>query len=242
MCELSPVSFHGDTIFCVEFNGQPYAPMRSIVENLGLDWSAQYRKVYENKERWGVAIIAIPSEGGRQETSCIPVRKLPAWLASINPKKVKPELRAKIELYQNECDDALWNYWMKGVAERQKALEPKTISPAEQAALKLIVDEKLTLCPKGLQGKARAEVWARFNRHFKIAKYSQLPAEKMSEARNYLISMEVETLNEVSLDNIPINDILTGNETNDQLTHLVAHLIGRVEAYWWIVKTVMTKG
>ena len=44
MCILSPVEFHGDTIFCIDYQGQPYSPMRPIVENMGLDWSAQAAK------------------------------------------------------------------------------------------------------------------------------------------------------------------------------------------------------
>ena len=44
------------------------------------------------------------------------------------------------------------------------------------------------------QGKARAEIWTRFNRHFRIAEYAQLPTVKMSEARDYLIQMEVKAL------------------------------------------------
>ena len=118
MCELSPVTFHGDTIFCIDYQGQPYTPMKPIVENMGLDWQSQAAKLRANKKRWGVVIIATPSEGGEQQTTCIPVRKLPAFLASINPKKVRSELRERIELYQAECDDALWDYWIKGVATR----------------------------------------------------------------------------------------------------------------------------
>lgn len=118
MCTLSPVTFHGDTIFCIDYQGQPYTPMKPIVENMGLDWQSQAAKFRANKDRWGVVIIATPSNGGEQQSTCLPVRKLPSYLNSINPRKVRPELRAKIELYQAESDDALWNYWMHGRAER----------------------------------------------------------------------------------------------------------------------------
>ncbi len=118
MCQLSPVEFHGDTIFCIDYQNQPYTPMRPIVENMGLVWAAQSVKLNANKERWGVSMIETPSAGGEQKMLSMPVRKLPAWLNSINPKKVRPELRPKIELYQAESDDALWNYWMNGRAER----------------------------------------------------------------------------------------------------------------------------
>ncbi|OFC62934.1 hypothetical protein BBW68_07460 [Candidatus Erwinia dacicola] len=35
---------------------------------------------------------------------------------SINANKVKPEIREKVMQYQQECDDALYDYWTKGIA------------------------------------------------------------------------------------------------------------------------------
>lgn len=68
------------------------------------------------------------------------------------------------------------------------------ISPAERAELKALVDAKLSAAPGAVQGKARAEIWTRFNRHFKIAEYAQLPAGKMPDARDYLIQLSVKAL------------------------------------------------
>ena len=90
MCQLSPVTFHGDTIFCIDYLNQPYTPMKPIVQNMGLDWASQSVKLNANKERWGVVIIATPSEGGEQKMLSMPVRKLPAWLNSINPQEGTP--------------------------------------------------------------------------------------------------------------------------------------------------------
>ena len=208
MCTLSPVTFHGDTIFCIDYQNQPYTPMRPIVENMGLDWQSQATKFRANKERWGVVIIATPSKGGEQQSTCMPVRKLPAWLNSINPKKVAPELRAKIELYQAESDDALWNYWMHGRAERP-APQPQPadgpLTPALRAELKAIVDAKLSTAPADVQGKARAEIWTRFNRHFKIAEYAQLPACRMPEARDYLIELQMKSYPTKTAAAVPAN-------------------------------------
>ena len=133
MAELYPVTFHGDTIFCVEHDEQPYTPVRPIIENMGLDWASQSVKLNASKERWGVVIIATPSNGGEQRMICIPVRKLPAFLASINPNKVAEHLRSRLELYQNECDDALWNYWSRGFASRNALPMPKTYAEALRA-------------------------------------------------------------------------------------------------------------
>ncbi|HNX76083.1 MAG TPA: phage antirepressor N-terminal domain-containing protein [Candidatus Rifleibacterium sp.] len=142
---LSPVPFHGDTIFVVDHQGEPLAPVRPIVENIGLEWSAQRQKLTANRPRWGVSMIDTPSAGGLQKTLCIPVRKLAGFLATINPAKVRNDLRAKIICYQNECDDALWNYWTKGEAKR-----PASSTQPHQPNLPLDekVDDVVTLQAK----------------------------------------------------------------------------------------------
>ena len=198
MCQLSPVTFHGDTIFCIDYQGQPFTPMKPIVENLGLDWATQFRKLKNNESRWGVvimttasrgsvAIITTPSNGGEQEMLCMPVRKLPSYLNSINPRKVSPELRAKIELYQAESDDALWNYWMHGRAERPAPQTTEAaITPDQQCTLQAIVRARVE-DSKGLY----PQIWSRFNNHFRLGSYKQLPQCRMSEAVAYLTSMEI---------------------------------------------------
>lgn len=47
------------------------------------------------------------------------------------------------------------------------------------------------MLPKEHQRKGYGEVWSRFARHFEIAKYTQLPPERMSEAVEYLIGLEL---------------------------------------------------
>ena len=46
---LSPVQFHGSTIFVVTHKGEPYAPIKPIVEDMGLDWRSQATKLRNNK-------------------------------------------------------------------------------------------------------------------------------------------------------------------------------------------------
>ncbi len=194
---LSPVSFHGDTIFCIDYQGQPYTPMRPIVENMGLVWAAQSVKLNANKERWGVSMIETPSAGGDQKMLSMPVRKLPAWLNSINPKKVAPELREKIELYQAECDDALWNYWMNGRAFRSPQPFPLTPFPpvkilpkSRRDQLNELVLAKLTDVPPAFVWKTRMSIWAAFNTHFGIPRYNLLPEERMPEAISFLSELQ----------------------------------------------------
>ena len=129
------VPFHNAELYIVEHNGQPYTPMKPIVDGMGLAWQTQHRKLIQGynqngdtPNRWGVSIIEIPTLSGIQEMLCIPLRKIFAWLMTISPNKVKPELRDTVIMYQNECDDVLWDYWTKGQAINQR----KTITPEER--------------------------------------------------------------------------------------------------------------
>lgn len=180
MCELLPVTFHGDTIFCIDYQNQPYTPMRPIVENMGLDWGGQAVKLKANRGRWTVEMIStVAQDGVKREMLSMPVRKLPAWLNSINPKKVRSELRAKIELYQAESDDALWNYWINGRAERAKAV-PSPISKRtdpERKALTSIINTWVGMAPVHY-ASARAQV----NAHFGVTSVDALTVAQVKEA------------------------------------------------------------
>ena len=108
------VPFHSAELYLVEHGGQPYTPMKPIVEGMGLAWQAQLAKLNANPKRWGITKIVIPTLGDLQEMVCLPLRKLFGWLMTISPNKVKPELRDTVIKYQEECDDVLWDYWIKG--------------------------------------------------------------------------------------------------------------------------------
>ncbi|WP_374349612.1 phage antirepressor N-terminal domain-containing protein [Chitinimonas sp.] len=114
--QLFPVPFHGDTVVLVSHNDQPYVAMRTIAVNMGLDWAGQFTKICEKFKSTVEEIPTVADDGRLREMTCIPLRKLPAWLYSINPNKVAPELREKVVAYQEECDEALWDYWTQGSA------------------------------------------------------------------------------------------------------------------------------
>lgn len=119
--QLIPVPFYDDTVVLVGQDNEPYVAMKPVVTNMGLDWKSQHTKL---ADRFGSVMVEITTTGGdgkQYGMACLPLKKLPAWLYSISPNKVNPELRDKIVRYQNECDDALWDYWTKGSATRPGA-------------------------------------------------------------------------------------------------------------------------
>ena len=75
------VDFHQDKLTLVEYNGQPYVAMKPLVENMGLDWRSQQRKL--TAKRWGMVKMTIPTNGDLQEMLCLPLRKL-FWCVHMN--------------------------------------------------------------------------------------------------------------------------------------------------------------
>lgn len=120
------VVFYEDIITAVQVNveqqAQIYVPIRPICEYLGLDWSAQYRRINRDpvlsEAIQGVAITTTPSfegrGGGLQEMSCLPLKFLPGWLFGVSPSRVKEDLREKIIRYQRESYDVLWEAFQEG--------------------------------------------------------------------------------------------------------------------------------
>ncbi|EER7062666.1 TPA: phage antirepressor N-terminal domain-containing protein [Escherichia coli] len=123
---MMTVPFHGDSLYVVNHNGEPYVPMKPVVEGMGLAWAPQFTKLKQRFAK-GVTEIIIPSAGGEQTMTCLALRKLAAWLQTINSNKVKPEIRDKVIQYQEECDDVLYEYWTKGVV-----VNPRRMSVMEE--------------------------------------------------------------------------------------------------------------
>ncbi|EPG7606239.1 phage antirepressor N-terminal domain-containing protein [Acinetobacter baumannii] len=179
------VPSHSADLVIIEFNNQPFTAMRPIVEGMGLTWQSQYEKLKQRFSSVITEIVTTGKDGKQYNMVCLPVRKLFGWLMTISPNKVNPEIRDTVIMYQQECDDVLWEYWTKGQAINQRL----TISPEQQNALHEIVDRRA-----GRDRSLRASMWIRHNRHFGIAKYSQLLSIHFDEAKQYLELLPLQEL------------------------------------------------
>lgn len=110
--EISLVNFHEQTLVAISHEGKQYVAMRNVVENLGLDWSAQAQRIKRhgimNK---GVVMITTPSGGGLQESLCLPLPMINGWLFGVDASRVKPELKERLIKYQEECFEVLNNHF-----------------------------------------------------------------------------------------------------------------------------------
>ena len=190
------VPFHGAELYVVEHNGQPYTPMKPIVEGMGLAWQPQHRKLSSNDSRWGVTMMVIPAQqgitikvmpsGGAQQMLMMPLRKLPGWLATIDPGRIKnPDVRTRVIRYQNECDDVLWQYWSEGVAVNPRIafkVNPGDALTADEAeTLRLLLKTAADRLPKEKRGALMVQGWSKLKAHFKVG-YRDIPRSEFSEA------------------------------------------------------------
>ena len=89
MSNIQTINFNNQKLLTVEKDGIKYVAVKPICENLGLAWAAQFVKIKENQIlSEGVSIIEIPSDGGIQETICLPIDIINGWLFTISPNLI----------------------------------------------------------------------------------------------------------------------------------------------------------
>lgn len=67
----------------------------------------------------------------------------------------------------------------------------EAIVPSEQQLIQEAVQARIADLPTEVQGKAKAEIWSRLHRKFRIAKYSQLPRTQVMEAILYITKLDL---------------------------------------------------
>ena len=170
------VPFHNAELFLVEHNGQPYTPMKPIVEGIGLDWKSQFVKLKQRFASTVVEITIVANDGKERLMTCLPVKKIFGWLMTISPNKVKPELRDTVIKYQEECDDVLWDYWTKG-----KAVNPRTTkverTPLHDAHAMLVAKTKHL---------NSSDAWKIINQRFGTQSINEIPYDAIPVAVEYV--------------------------------------------------------
>ncbi|MDN0103057.1 phage antirepressor N-terminal domain-containing protein [Yersinia bercovieri] len=204
------VQFHGQPIITAMVAGVAYVAMKPIVENLGLSWTSQHRKLMNSGDKYRYAHMSIPSKGGVQEMLCLPLRKLNGWLFSINPEKVRSDIRDKLIQYQEECFTVLHEYWTKGEVSKKTKTRQSTatqLTPLRQTAERLIAT--------GL-GKIYPDIWKLVHSRFDIEHIHQLQPHQVGEAIEYLNAIEGEYLGRETLP----SDVNNPQFTDDELCSL----------------------
>ena len=172
------ISFHGSELITLKVDDVIYTAVRPIVEALGLSWGSQQRKLENSKEKFSCTHMKTTGNDGKTyEMLCMPLKKLNGWLFSINPEKVRADLREKVIQYQEECFEALYNYWHFGKAER-------TINPEQQQAI-----QEAVVKAHHRTGMSYAEIYRQLKSLFKVGKYDQLKPSHFENAISFLATL-----------------------------------------------------
>ncbi|NLD09767.1 MAG: hypothetical protein GX667_09310 [Xanthomonadaceae bacterium] len=187
---ITSVKFHDQTIQVLQHEDKPYIAMRSLCENIGLDWEGQRQRINRNKVLKATAcmIKAVAEDGKSREIFAIPLGYLNGWLAGIDINRVKPEIRETLYLYQLECYDVLYNHFLPEVA----AVYPNTIDIEQQHEIKSLVNEVSRKSGIHYQG-----IYTRLYEKFKIPRYQELSLRDYPEAIEFLNSLVIPSGNDV---------------------------------------------
>lgn len=177
--QLETIQFHNQSLIVLNHDNKPYIEMRSVVENIGLDWGAQLKRIKRNNILNSTMVImtTVAKDGKNRELACLPLGYLNGWLFGIDTNRVKPEIRPTLEKYQLECFDVLYNHFMPKIAQQY----PNTISSEQRLAIRDAVKSRTERT-----GEKWGAIYARFYHRFNINKYDELPASKFDEAIEYL--------------------------------------------------------
>ncbi|OFT88982.1 phage antirepressor N-terminal domain-containing protein [Corynebacterium sp. HMSC28B08] len=155
--QLASIPFHGQTVQSVQLDGKPTVALKPIVENLGVDYSRQLKKLKEKSWANLSAVSVVAGDGKSREMTCIDLRTLTMWLATIDENRVSEEARPLVVAYQAEIADVIESYWAKGGAINPRANEHQINALIFQARSQM----ELCQAAKGLIHQDHLEAKAR---------------------------------------------------------------------------------
>ena len=160
MGQIVTVNFRGDQLYGFENDDGVFVALKPIVESMGMDWSAQYRRVTRDpilKE--GIAMMATPfTRGGDQEAVCLKMDLVNGWLFTIDSSRIKDDaVREKVILYQRECYGVLFRHFYKG---SKPVSEPLILEDHEETQNPDGTKVRLvTECRQTFGTKASGQLW-----------------------------------------------------------------------------------
>lgn len=175
--------FNGQHIITAMAAGIAYVAMKPIVENLGMSWGTQQQKLMRQMGKFNcIHMNMVAGDSKLRQLLCIPLKKLNGWLFSINPEKVRADIRDRLISYQEECFTALHDYWTKGTALRQPE---STVD--DRTPLRGIVNRIM-----GKYGMTFQAVYKLVHQEFGVQRIDELSPKQTSEAIEYLAGKVIE--------------------------------------------------
>jgi len=142
--ETAVIKFHHSEILTAKENGKVYVALKPIVDGMGLEWARQSDKV-KSDDRFNYRLMYMVAKDGKtREMGSLRLDQLAGFLYSINPNKVKAELKDKIIAFQKETFNVINDYWNKGY-----------VSKSGDAPMSSEITQALTIMAQGIQSLAK---------------------------------------------------------------------------------------
>lgn len=128
--EQQTLNFYGKPIVVVRLpDGRPAVILNVLCDNLQIVTNSQVKRIRRTESIADDLVdVRVETEGGPQRMSALTLRVVPFWLAGIDPKRVREEIRPDIIRYQREVVDVLYAW-----AQSRKTLPSSAVVvPAEQ--------------------------------------------------------------------------------------------------------------
>ena len=166
-------------------DGKPWISVRSVCQAIGVDVENQRRRIQTDERFNRGAITTVAEDGKNREMFCIPLEQLNGWLFSIQPNRVREDIRPNLIRYQQECFQVLYNYFMpNGVQDLQPfmdrfdRIESKidymagldfTVFGDDAPAIKRELE-----CLASREGKSVLEIWGEVRRDCDVSSYKKI--------------------------------------------------------------------
>jgi hypothetical protein len=209
-----PVDFYGEELIIAMSHEASYVALRPICDYLGMDWSAQYRRIQRDTVllRHTRQIKMAGGDGKQYSMVCLQLEYLPGWLFGVTTGKLLPQLVEKLEHYREECFQVLWRAYQAEIKPTEGAT-PAAAAMTDTATLSLIGirDMGLAIAAMAEQQLALQEETGGINarldraavvvndlqRRVSVVETRVTPAEAISDEQAAEIATEVKALAEL---------------------------------------------
>lgn len=187
-----PFAFESNQIRTDTIDGQPWFVARDVCKAIGVGWNGT--TLASIPEAWkGMRNFRTPSTrkggGGSQNLSVI---SEPA-VYKLAFRSNKPEADRFTNWVASEVIPALRRTGCYEIP------TTGTLTAAQQQEIKELVQAKASVFPDAVKRKVFSQVWMRLQRKFKVPRYEELPAGLFGEARDYIIAMQIRSVDAPAL-------------------------------------------
>lgn len=144
--ELVKVPFHEGEILAVKDDRGEWVVVKPLCDGIGMDTSGQVQRM--KRQTWAegwtcIMPVQLPGDGQTREVFCLHRKRIAMWLATLDVKRVKEEVRPHLARLQKEAADVLDAYFTKKAAPAPEPPRTSAGSLVENVRLLLTAVEAL---------------------------------------------------------------------------------------------------